>query len=79
MRFCSDRCGRYPCKRLRDLDKRYRTRYGMSMIDNLEFIKSSGIRVFLKKEKERWTCKKCGGTICVHREFCLDCGNKKKI
>ena len=47
------------------------------MIDNLEFIKNNGIKAFLKKEKEKWTCKKCGAIICVHREFCLNCGNKK--
>jgi len=46
------------------------------MIDNLEFIKNNGIKAFLKKEKEKWTCKKCGGTICVHGGFCLNCGNK---
>ncbi|MFA5166301.1 MAG: DUF3795 domain-containing protein [Candidatus Paceibacterota bacterium] len=75
-RFCSGKCEKYPCKRLKYLNKRYKTKYGMSMIDNLEFIKNNGIKVFLKKEEEKWTCKKCGGTICVHRGFCLNCGNK---
>lgn len=73
IKFCSDKCEKYPCKRLKDLDKRYRTKYGMSMVDNLEFIKNNGIRMFIKEEKEKWTCKKCGGTICVHRGFCLKC------
>ncbi|HNU96261.1 MAG TPA: DUF3795 domain-containing protein [Candidatus Magasanikbacteria bacterium] len=77
MKFCSDQCEKYPCKRLKNLDKRYRTKYNMSMIENLEFIKDNGIRMFIKKEKEKWTCKKCGGTICVHRKLCLKCGNKK--
>jgi len=49
----------------------------MSMLDNLKFIRENGIRLFLEKEKERWTCEKCGGTICVHRGFCLNCGNEK--
>ena len=73
MKFCSDKCDKYPCQRLKNLDKRYRTKYKMSMIDNLEFIKENGIRMFLKKEKEKWGCKKCGGTICVHRGVCLNC------
>ncbi len=73
-RFCCGKCEQYPCTRLKNLDKRYRTKYNMSMIDNLEFIKNNGIKAFLKKEKERWTCKKCGGTICVHGGFCLNCG-----
>ena len=75
MLFCSDRCEKYSCKRLKDLDKRYKIKYGMSMIENLQFIKENGIRKFIKKEKEKWTCKKCGEAICVHRGYCLKCGN----
>ena len=32
-------CNSYPCSRLRYLDKRYKTKYSMSMIDNLNSIK----------------------------------------
>ncbi len=32
------------------------------MIENLNAIKISGIRNFIKTEKNRWTCSKCGGT-----------------
>ena len=32
--FCYE-CAEYPCRRLKALDKRYRTKYGMSMIENL--------------------------------------------
>ena len=70
--FCFD-CKKIPCTRLKQLDKRYRTRYGMSMIENLTFIKESGIEKFVNKETIRWRCKKCGGTICVHRGYCLSC------
>ncbi|MFA5021914.1 MAG: DUF3795 domain-containing protein [Patescibacteria group bacterium] len=76
MFFCSDKCEKFPCARLKNLDKRYRTKYKMSMLENLEFIKNNGIRMFVKKEKSKWACKKCDGTICVHRGFCLNCGNK---
>ena len=41
--FCFD-CARYPCRRLRQLDLRYRTRYGMSMIENLDRIREMGLR-----------------------------------
>ena len=54
MKYCSITCEKYPCKRLRDLDRRYKNKYGMSMIENLEFIKKNGIRMFLKHEKQRW-------------------------
>jgi len=71
-------CAEFPCKSLRQLDMRYRKNYGMSMIENLEAIGQHGIRKFIKSEKERWTCSKCGGVICVHRGFCSTCGEKKE-
>jgi rubrerythrin len=71
--FCYE-CGDFPCGRLRHLDKRYQTKYHMSMIENLENIGKSGMRRFLKSEKAKWTCPFCGGTICVHRGSCSVCG-----
>jgi hypothetical protein len=71
MRTCTKRRGRYccncpdfPCARLLQLDKRYRTKYGMSEIENLEFIKENGIRKFVAAERERWISEK--GILCVH-------------
>lgn len=63
-KFCSDKCEKYPCQRLKSLDKRYSTKYGMSMIENLENIKKNGIRKFLKEEKKRWI--KGNKIFCVH-------------
>lgn len=37
VRFCYE-CVSFPCKRLKSLDKRYHTKYHMSMIENLTFI-----------------------------------------
>jgi hypothetical protein len=73
--FCYE-CMKYPCKRLRQLDKRYRTKYTMSMIENLEYIKGNGLSAFVEKENERWRCPKCGGVICVHRGCCFHCGER---
>ena len=75
-KYCFE-CGKFPCAKLKHLDKRYRTKYSMSMIENLENINRSGIRRFVRNEKARWACPKCGGTICVHRGYCIDCGAKK--
>ena len=72
-KFCFE-CENYPCKRLKQLDKRYRTKYNMSMIENLENIKKIGLSAFVENEKERWHCTTCGGVICVHRGYCLLCG-----
>lgn len=67
-------CDRLPCARLRQLDKRYRTKHGMSMIENLESIKQLGLEVFTTREKDRWKCPECGGVICVHKKECIYCG-----
>jgi hypothetical protein len=58
------------------LDERYRTKYGMSMIDNLVHIKKFGIRHFMRNEKERWACPECSQLLCVHKPQCLICGHK---
>jgi len=75
--YCNS-CKEYPCPRLKRLDKRYRTRYGMSMIQNLDSIKTSGIRAFVKEERVRWACTACKGTVCVHNGYCSSCGKKEK-
>lgn len=61
--YCLD-CDNFPCERLKRLDKRYRERYGMSEIDNLELIKNKGIDYFLKQEEKRWI--NSDGIYCVH-------------
>jgi len=70
--FCFS-CAKYPCEDLQHLDKRYRSKYRMSMIENLEEIKKSGITKFLENETVRWTCPACGGSICVHTGSCVNC------
>ncbi len=72
-------CGKFPCARLRQLDKRYRTNYGMSMLENLIQIRDYGMDRFLENEKERWKCKSCGATICVHRSCCLRCKTPREV
>jgi hypothetical protein len=76
VRFCYE-CQDFPCRRLKALDKRYRTKYHLSMIENLEFIKDKGIEKFLEKEQEKWQCTNCGGVICCHNGLCLNCNLNK--
>lgn len=78
IRFCF-LCQDYPCKRLKSLDKRYRTKYHMSMIDNLNFIKENGIDAFLEKQKKQWQCPTCGDMICCHNGLCLHCDIEKLV
>lgn len=67
-------CGAFPCRRLKQLDRRYRMKYHMSMLENLAAIQKDGIRAFVRSEHERWTCRGCGGTIDVHHHRCSCCG-----
>ena len=72
VKYCFS-CDSFPCSRLNHLDKRYRAKYGMSMIENLENIRKFGIRHFIRSEKERWSCPGCGEILCVHKSQCLYC------
>ena len=69
-------CEDFPCDRLTCLDKRYRTQYGMSMIDNLRSIEAKGLDAFVERERIKWACPGCGETICVHKAICLVCERK---
>jgi hypothetical protein len=71
-------CAKHPCTRLRRLDRRYRAKYGMSMLENLDFIRELGLEAFLAFERVRWTCAGCGGAICVHSEHCIYCGHLRE-
>ena len=63
------------CRRLKELDKRYRAKYHMSMLENLSYIKENGMEEFLSREEARWTCPECCGIISVHRNECPNCGH----
>jgi hypothetical protein len=49
---------------LKRLDTRYRTRYGISEIENLQEIRDIGLVKFLEKERMRWVSD--NGVLCVH-------------
>jgi hypothetical protein len=72
VRFCYE-CGDFPCRRLKALDKRYRTKYHLSMIENLLAIRDLGIDAFLKKEEKKWSCPTCLNPVCCHIGLCLQC------
>jgi len=72
LRFCHE-CEEFPCKRLKALDKRYRTKYHLSMIENLMAIREGGMERFLAEEEEKWRCPHCGEPICCHIGLCLHC------
>jgi hypothetical protein len=75
-KFCFE-CSSFPCIRQRQLDKRYRTKYGTSTIENLKNIREVGLESFVAREKERWKCPECGGVVCMHKESCIYCGRAR--
>ena len=75
--YCFE-CEDFPCEIIEKLDKAYRERYKMSMIENLNSIEEKGIEKFLESEEEKYRCDECGGVICVHTDRCYECGNVRE-
>ena len=71
--YCFE-CMDFPCKNLTTLDRRYKAKYGMSMIENLQELKEKGMETFLENQERKYTCPKCGDIICVHDRKCYSCG-----
>ena len=70
--FCFE-CMSFPCATIKRLDKSYRQRYQVSLIDNAMRIKTVGAKQHLLEEKEKWTCPDCGGVISLHDRACSEC------
>lgn len=71
-------CGEYPCTLIRKMDKRYRTRYGMSIEENLDAIRDTGLEGFMAAENDKWKCAACSGVINVHKGVCSVCRKPKQ-
>jgi hypothetical protein len=74
--YCYE-CKDSPCHELKTIDKRYRERYRMSMIENLNFIREKGIDKFLLSERKKWQCGNCSEFICCHNGLCFRCDIKE--
>jgi hypothetical protein len=72
--FCSD-CAELPCANLDRLDRRYRKRYNMSMIETLKELQKKGAETFLAIQAEKYRCLECGDVISVHDGKCYACGH----
>jgi len=75
-KFCYN-CVKYPCTRLKRLDKRYIEKYRLSLIGNLDYISMYGMEKFLKFENKKWECENCGNILSVHSDICLSCETKR--
>lgn len=70
--YCYD-CRKFPCTRIKKLDKRYVQNYKTSLSENLSYISQHGMEAFICAENEKWQCKNCGSVLSVHRNECLNC------
>ena len=77
IQFCFE-CSAFPCTIIKRIDKRYRLRYQVNLIQNGLQIKTLGVETFLDEEKKKWACPQCGGVICMHDRICSVCGLEMK-
>lgn len=66
-------CEKYPCRRLKDLEKRYTTKYGESLTANMQLLDNKGIAAFNEEIIKKWICQKCGTLLSAHRDTCVSC------
>jgi hypothetical protein len=71
-KYCYE-CPKFPCDKLKNLEKRYVEKHQMSVIENLIYLQKHGEAAFIDRENIRWTCKHCGTVLCVHKNHCLKC------
>lgn len=73
--YCFE-CPKYPCKRMKNMEKRYTGTYHLSLFGNLQDIKIRGLDPFIASESKKWCCTDCGGILCVHKSACPVCGKE---
>ncbi len=75
--YC-DECPEFPCEDVMEKESRYTTAYPLyeSPLNNIRLIREIGMDAFLEKQRSEWTCKECGGPVCVQTGICRDCGRK---
>lgn len=67
-------CMDFPCKLIKNMEKSYRQRYGVSLVENSLTAREKGVAAFLEQDRARWTCTACGGAFSLHDDVCSECG-----
>lgn len=75
--YCFE-CADFPCKLIKNIEKSYNKRYNVSLIDNSKTALEKGISTFLKQDRKKWYCTKCGGAFSLHDNVCSECGNEER-
>mgnify|MGYP002357261948 CR=1 FL=1 len=73
--YCFE-CMEFPCKLIKNIDKSYIARYHVSLIENSNKVKVTGLQKFMMEDKEKYTCSYCGGVISLHDKECSECHEK---
>jgi hypothetical protein len=73
--FCFE-CDKFPCTNRGGIDRKSKNKYNIDLVGNLQRLKEVGLKEWLKEQENKWKCSRCGGTICVHDQMCVDCGSK---
>lgn len=72
VQYCFE-CPSYPCTPLEQLSSRYRTRYGLDFLQNLELVQGQGEEALLDALSDRYGCEQCGGLKSIHSGKCFTC------
>lgn len=73
--YCFE-CPEHPCRLIKNLERSYNRRYQTSLVGNSGFASRHGLEMFMEREKEKYTCPKCGGVISIHDRECSECQEK---
>lgn len=76
--YCYE-CTEFPCKKIKNLEKSYKTRYHTSLVENSLTVKNNSIDYFLMNEKSKWKCNSCNGVISLHDRVCSHCKKSNPI
>ncbi|MGB2698538.1 MAG: DUF3795 domain-containing protein, partial [Candidatus Zixiibacteriota bacterium] len=68
-------CAEYPCARLLEFKNDKHPHHSI-VLKNLKFISEKGRDRWLKEQKARWSCPKCGAKFSWYDKTCQNCGEK---
>lgn len=66
-------CAKFPCARIKDLNKRYMRNYGMDLVRDGLAAKENALS-FMEAKRAALICPRCGGIMDCHYRKCGDCG-----
>ena len=71
-------CDEYPCKKIKVADRKYKEKYGVSLIKNNMLVKKTGADSFYEIQRKEYKCSECDGVFDVHNKCCSECGHINK-